>query len=915
CTATCTVDLGWTCPTANAPCQTICGDGRLLGAEQCDDGNAASTDGCTSTCTIEQGWVCATPNAACTATCGDGLVVGLEGCDDTNLTSGDGCSFTCSVEQGWTCPTAGVACATICGDGLLVGGESCDDANAGSGDGCTSACTIEPGFSCTTPGAACTTTCGDGVRAGAETCDDANTLGTDGCSATCSVESGWTCPTEGQTCLATCGDGLVVGPEQCDDNNTVDADGCDANCRFTCGNGTVNPPEECDDGNRIDGDTCEADCTNARCGNSIVDLGEQCDDGNLVDGDACEANCTLPFCGNGIIDVGETCDDGNTTLGDGCENDCTPTPTCTDDVQNQGETGVDCGGPCPAECLVVALPLRGAQVVPVTTSPSRGSCTIVVGGSEQSFSITCSHDVVNATTIEVRNAAVGANGAVVHDLGTATSPVTRTYAISAAELAELRAGRWYVNLTSVASPNGELRGQVATTQVFPVLPRQMVPAVSAITSAACTAYLSPGQTELTLACTHLGFAPGVPTSAIVWRGAPGVNGTQVATLPSTATPILTTLTLSATDAAAYLGGQLYLTMSSAANPGGEIRGQLATFVDSRGAGEQAVPATPSTARMTCRSYLSPDKTHVDLSCTHDVANVTSARLLNGMPWATGTQVFDLGTGTSPITASLTLTPEQSTEYLAGRFAVDVASGAHLSGEVRAQLARNVSFPVDGRQHIPERATVRSGRCMAHLVPAETQLFIECTHDIVDATSAHLHACSGACAGLFRTPFFETATSPFQTIVQFSVTDATDFLAGNFYVHIHSPNFTAGEVRGQVTDTFDFFLDGTQVVPPTGSAATGHCFGFLPLAESPNFILRCTHTVATPSSATLKRGLTGVAGTLIQTIATPGASPFTSQTVLPATFANDVRTGGCYVEVNSTTFPTGEIRGQIPPSTQ
>ena len=26
----------------------------------------------------------------------------------------------------------------------------------------------------------------------------------------------------------------------------------------------------------------------------------------------------------------------------------TPAPTCTDGIQNQGETGVDCGGPCSA---------------------------------------------------------------------------------------------------------------------------------------------------------------------------------------------------------------------------------------------------------------------------------------------------------------------------------------------------------------------------------------------------------------------------------------------------------------------------------------------------------------------------------------------------------------------------------------
>ena len=33
-------------------------------------------------------------------------------------------------------------------------------------------------------------------------------------------------------------------------------------------------------------------------------------------------------------------------------NACGPAPTCSDGIQNQGETGVDCGGPCPA-CAAV----------------------------------------------------------------------------------------------------------------------------------------------------------------------------------------------------------------------------------------------------------------------------------------------------------------------------------------------------------------------------------------------------------------------------------------------------------------------------------------------------------------------------------------------------------------------------------
>jgi cysteine-rich repeat protein len=35
-----------------APCTTVCGDGVILGGEECDDGNTASGDGCDSTCKV-----------------------------------------------------------------------------------------------------------------------------------------------------------------------------------------------------------------------------------------------------------------------------------------------------------------------------------------------------------------------------------------------------------------------------------------------------------------------------------------------------------------------------------------------------------------------------------------------------------------------------------------------------------------------------------------------------------------------------------------------------------------------------------------------------------------------------------------------------------------------------------------------
>ena len=67
--------------------------------EACDDGNLTANDGCSATCTVDTGYTCtsASPNV-CSTTCGDGIQAGNEVCDDGNTSNNDGCSATCIQE-------------------------------------------------------------------------------------------------------------------------------------------------------------------------------------------------------------------------------------------------------------------------------------------------------------------------------------------------------------------------------------------------------------------------------------------------------------------------------------------------------------------------------------------------------------------------------------------------------------------------------------------------------------------------------------------------------------------------------------------------------------------------------------------------------------------------------------------------
>lgn len=75
-----------------------CGDGSILGGEQCDDWNTDDHDGCSASCQVEAGWDCTGEPSQCVSDCGDGILVGTEECDDGNSTDGDGCSASCEAE-------------------------------------------------------------------------------------------------------------------------------------------------------------------------------------------------------------------------------------------------------------------------------------------------------------------------------------------------------------------------------------------------------------------------------------------------------------------------------------------------------------------------------------------------------------------------------------------------------------------------------------------------------------------------------------------------------------------------------------------------------------------------------------------------------------------------------------------------
>jgi len=609
--------------------------------------------------------------------------------------------------------------------------------------------------------------------------------------------------------------------------------------------------------------------------------------------------------------------------------------------------------------------LTGAQEVPAVTTNATGTAVLTLtpaGGLN--FIVTANGLSGPIGGAHFHLGAAGTNGPIIRDItnsfsggttATGSWRNTDTPALVDSVIAAFMAGRIYINIHTAANPNGEIRGQVlmssGTSLTASLEGNQEVPAVT--TTAKGTAALSlssVGGVGLVYNITVNGLS-GTITGAHFHLGSIGFNGPVVRDIKNdfkgnTATGVWRTGTGSGAlvDSliVALLTGRMYLNIHTAANPNGEIRGQIHVNAGfGFGAnldGSQEIPPVITTAKGTASLTLTEYGLVYSLTVDGLSGPIATAHFHNAAAGVNGAVVRTIATSNNNavgIWKSNDLEPFTSVmlrELLAGNIYINIHTAANFSGEIRGQVTlkpgSGATARFDGAQEVPALTNNAKGTASLTLTSTGVAYEITVTGLSGPIVAAHFHMTgigkNGPVVKDIKASFSgQTATGIWGTsdaTEPFTETLRAALVAGQIYLNIHTVTNPGGEVRGQVIidagTGFKADLTSGQEVPPlsTNGSGTG---SFTLNREGLTFNISTTGLNGSIAAAHFHRAESGKLGGVVFSIPTTNiiGANLTGYWRTPAGTLVDslivaLLTGRIYVNIHTMNNPNGEIRSQV-----
>jgi len=123
-------------------------------------------------------------------------------------------------------------------------------------------------------------------------------------------------------------------------------------------------------------------------------------------------------------------------------------------------------GAASAATLHFTAALKGSDEVPPNTTTGKGDVSATLDTATKAFDYTVTYAGLTGPASAAHfhgPAAPGANAPPIITVKAPASPIKGEATLTAAQIADLKAGKWYFNVHTAAHPSGEIRGQVRTT--------------------------------------------------------------------------------------------------------------------------------------------------------------------------------------------------------------------------------------------------------------------------------------------------------------------------------------------------------------------------------------------------------------------------------------------------------------------
>ena len=358
---------------------------------------------------------------------------------------------------------------------------------------------------------------------------------------------------------------------------------------------------------------------------------------------------------------------------------------------SDAEAASDAGGP-----IAYGATLGGNQETPVVSTTAKGTASLTLDATGTTLTYHVTHNVAGGTASHIHIGNAGEAGAVLFPLTPFSSDMSGAITVTAAQVTDLEAGRYYVNVHSTLNPGGEIRGQILhpgeLLYVATLTGAQEAPPVVSTGTGTASAIVSAGQDNVKY---HLKTSL-TPTNAHIHTAIGGISGAVTIPFSPIAQVIDGQAALTAAQATDMAEGRMYVNVHTAANPGGEIRGQLLlpgeTLATATMTGSNEVPPVATTATGAAAfilSYAQDSLRYQAVFTGLSAGNATAAHIHTGIAGVSGAVLYPLtltGGGTGA-TGTQAILPADLAALMATPPALyaNVHTVANPGGEIRGQI--------------------------------------------------------------------------------------------------------------------------------------------------------------------------------------------------------------------------------------